>query len=278
MPGAGTATVAGAAALLARYTDRSELVLGYRDGEAQRELRLDVTGDPTFSALLGRVQSAIDATAPRAATGNPVERDGDAVELDALVGPGAVLSIRQNGSLREPAESDPLWGHLRTLLAAAQADPQQPIGALPMLSEPERDQLLHGWNQTAEPYPEACLHELISRQAASTPDAIAVQYRDERLSYAELDSRTNQLAHHLQKLGVGPEVLVGICVERSARMVLGVLGVLKAGGGYVPIDPAYPADRQAFMLESSQAPVILTEERLRASLPPSDARIVCIDT
>ncbi len=272
------ATVAGVAALLARYTDRSELLIGYRDSEgngdahAQRELTLDVTGDPTFSALLGQVQAAIDGAA------QPGQETGEPVELDAMVGPAASLMIRTNGSLEQPAESEPVWGHLRTLLNAAQADPEQPIGALPMLTEPERERLLYEWNQTTADYPQACLHELVARQAARTPDAIALQYETEQLTYAELESRTNQLAHHLRALGVGPEVLVGICVERSPRMVLGVLGILKAGGGYVPIDPAYPADRQAFMLESSQAPVILTEEPLRASLPAGDARIVCIDT
>ena len=222
MPRAGTATIAGIAALLARYTDRSELVIGYRhgDGEAQRDLRLDVTGDPTFSALLGQVQSAIDGHAveredePR--EGEAAGQDDEAAHLDAVVGPGPALLVRQNGSLREPTESEPLRGHLQRLLDAAEADPQQPIGALPILTEAERERLLYEWNQTAEDYPRSCLHELISRQAASTPDAIAVQYEDERISYAELDARANQLAHHLQGLGVGPEVLVGICVERSA--------------------------------------------------------------
>ncbi len=277
MPRAGQATVAGVAALLARYTDRSELVIGYRasDDEAQRELTLDVTGDPTFSALLGRVDSALDA----AATSRPA--NGSAIELDALIestADGHRVLVRQNGSLHEPAGSEPIWAHLQTLLDAGHADPERPIAALPMLTDAERERLLYEWNQTTADYPQACLHELIANQAARTPDAIAVEFEDERLTYAELDAKTNQLAHHLQGLGVGPEVLVGICVERSARMVLGVLGILKAGGGYVPIDPAYPADRQAFMLESSQAPVIITEERLRASLPAGDARIVCVDT
>jgi amino acid adenylation domain-containing protein len=131
---------------------------------------------------------------------------------------------------------------------------------------------------TAAEFPQVCLHELFARQAARSPDAIAVQYEDEVVTYSELEAGANQLAHHLRRLGVGPEVLVGICVARSARMLVGLLGILKAGGGYVPIDPAYPADRQAFMLESSQAPVIITEERLRSSLPSGEAAIVCIDS
>ena len=132
------ATVAGVAALLARYTDRSELLIGYRDSEgngdahAQRELTLDVTGDPTFSALLGQVHAAIDGAE------QPGQENGEPAELDAMVGPAASLMIRTNGSLEQPAESEPVWGHLRTLLNAAQADPEQPIGALPMLTDAER--------------------------------------------------------------------------------------------------------------------------------------------
>jgi amino acid adenylation domain-containing protein len=271
------ATVAGIAALLARYTDRTDLVIGYRsaDDQAARPLSLDLSGDPQFSDLLARVQVAIEAAPEPSATG------AGAVELDALVEPaaeGARVLVRQNGSLQEPGGSDPLPGHLSTLLASAQAGPEQPITALPMLTEAERTRLLHEWNQTRADYPRACLHELIADRAAATPDAIAVQFEDTRLTYAELDGSANQLAHHLQGLGVGPEVLVGICVERSAQMVVGLLGILKAGGGYVPIDPAYPDDRQAFMLESSAAPVIITEARLRDSLPASDAKIVCIDS
>jgi amino acid adenylation domain-containing protein len=271
----GRATVAGIAALLARYTDRHQLVIGFRAGEdpGTLPLALDLSGDPTFSELLERVAGAIEtATADAAPMGG--------VELDALVEPGnghPRVLVRENGSLHEPGDSDPLAGHLQTLLEAAQAGPDRNVAALPMLTEPERERLLHEWNQTAADFPQSCLHELFARQAARTPGAVAVQYGDELLTYAELDAQANQLAHHLQGLGVGPEVLVGICVERSARMVVGLLGILKAGGGYVPIDPAYPADRQAFMLESSEAPVILTEDRLRASLPDSDARIVGID-
>jgi amino acid adenylation domain-containing protein len=266
------ATVAAIAALLVRYTDRTALTIGYRGSKdaVEKPLALDVSDDPSFTELLARVNVAVAATAP-----------SDDVELDALVesrnGSPRVL-VRENGSLSEPSDADPLRGHLSTLLAAADASPEQQITALPMLTEAERIQLIDSWNETREEFPQRCLHELIADQAARTPEAVAVQFEEELLTYAELDARANQLAHHLRGLGVGPEVLVGICVERSAAMVVGLLGILKAGGGYVPIDPAYPADRQAFMLESSRAPVVITESRLPESVPAGDAALVCLDT
>jgi amino acid adenylation domain-containing protein len=168
-------------------------------------------------------------------------------------------------------------GHLRTLLAATLADPEQPIGALQVLTDTEREQLLVEWNETAGSYPKACLHELVSDRARIAPHAVAVEFREQKLTYAQLDARANQLAHHLLGLGVGPEVLVGICVERSLEMVTGLLGILKAGGAYVPIDPAYPAERQQYMLSHSQAPVLITQQALRGRLPPGDASVVFLD-
>ena len=167
--------------------------------------------------------------------------------------------------------------HYRILLEAALADPDEHVCALPILTEPEVRTPLVDWNDTATAYPECSVHELIADQARRTPGAIAVRYEDEQLTYAQLDARANQLAHHLVALGVGPDVLVGICVERSLDMVVGVLAILKAGGAYVPIDPWYPADRQAFMLANAQAPVVLSQERLRAQLAAGDATVVSLD-
>ena len=125
--------------------------------------------------------------------------------------------------------------------------------------------------------PPATLPELFGAQAARTPDAIAVVFGDEQLTYGALDARANQLAHHLRGLGVGPEVVVGLCVERSLDMVVGLLGILKAGGAYLPLDPDYPAERLAFMLEDAGAPVLVTQSALLERLPPHDARIVRLD-
>ncbi len=134
-----------------------------------------------------------------------------------------------------------------------------------------------GWNQTSAPYPSQCLHELVSAQAVATPHRVAVVCGSERLTFAELDARSNQLAHHLVALGVESEQLVAIAVERSVEMLVGLLGIMKAGGVYVPVDPGYPAERVSFMLENSRARVVVTQERLVAGLPLEGLSVVCLD-
>ena len=176
---------------------------------------------------------------------------------------------------RETVEA--LAQRLVRLLAAAVASPEQPIGSLDILSAAERHTILREWNDTARPIPSATLPELFAAQAARTPDAVAVVFEDETLTYAQLDARANQLAHHLQSLGVGPEVVVGLCVERSLEMIVGLLGILKAGGAYLPLDPAYPPERLAFMLEDAAAPCCSTQSALRERLPAHAARIVRLD-
>ena len=141
----------------------------------------------------------------------------------------------------------------------------------------ERAIILHDWNDTARAIPSATLPELFAAQVARTPDAIAVVHEDESLSYGELDRRANQLAHHLRGLGVGPEVVVGLCVERSPAMLIGLMGILKAGGAYLPLDPGYPAERLAFMLEDAGAPVLVTQSVLLDRLPAHGARVVRLD-
>ena len=170
-------------------------------------------------------------------------------------------------------------GHWQTLLEGIVADPAQDIATLPLLTEAERHQLLVDWNATQESYPrEKCLHQMFEAQVERTPDAVAVVFGEEHLTYRELNARANQLASHLRQLGVGPEVLVGICMERSLEMVSGLLGILKAGGAYVPLDPAYPQDRRAFMLQDSQVAVLLTQQRLVEGLPQHEAKVICLDT
>jgi methionyl-tRNA formyltransferase len=158
-------------------------------------------------------------------------------------------------------------------------DPACCVAEIPLLSDPERHKILVDWNDTQADYPkDKCIHQLFEAQVEQTPDAVAVVFEDEQLTYKELNQRANQLAHHLGNLGVGPEVLVGICVERSLEMVVGLLGILKAGGAYVPLDPAYPPERLAFMLEDASVGVLLTQARLVESLPKHQGRIVCLDT
>ncbi|PHM11561.1 non-ribosomal peptide synthetase [Nostoc sp. 'Peltigera malacea cyanobiont' DB3992] len=192
---------------------------------------------------------------------------------------GLIGSWEYNSDLFEPDTIARMTSHFQTLLAAIIANPNQPISELPLLSQPERHQLLVEWNDTYTPYPKSkCIHQLFEEQVEKTPNAVAVVYEDESLTYQQLNLRANQLAEYLQTLGVGAEVLVGICVERSPLMLVGLLGILKAGGAYVPLDPAYPQDRLAFMLEDAQVSMLLTQENLVPTLPLHKARVVCLDS
>ncbi|PPK71873.1 amino acid adenylation domain-containing protein/thioester reductase-like protein, partial [Methylobacter tundripaludum] len=172
-----------------------------------------------------------------------------------------------------------LMGHFYTLLDGIIADPERPILGLALLDESESRQILVDWNRTAADLPkDLCLHQLFEQQAAHTPDQAAVVFAGQSLSYRQLDRRANQLAHHLQSLGVVPDSLVGICVERSADMVVGILAIHKAGGAYLPLDPAYPPERLAYMLEDAAAPVLLTQAALLDRLPAHNAKPVYLDS
>ncbi len=168
-------------------------------------------------------------------------------------------------------------GHLRVLLEGIVAEPDQRISELPLLTAEERRQVIEQWNART-PFPgDACLHSLFEAQVERTPEALALTFGREQLTYRELNRRANQLAHYLVKRRVGPESLVGLCVERSVEMVVGILAILKAGGAYVPLDPAYPADRLAFMIQDSGVEVLLTQQQL-AGLVSGSAEVVCLDT
>ncbi|NEO86252.1 MAG: amino acid adenylation domain-containing protein [Spirulina sp. SIO3F2] len=179
----------------------------------------------------------------------------------------------------QPETITRLLAHLEVILAAIAADSHQNIATLPLLTAPERQQLLHDWNQTQVDYPkDALVHHLFEAQVEGTPDAIALTYQNQHLTYQELNQRANQLAHHLISLGVEPDQLVGLCVERSLEMVMGLLGILKSGGAYVPLDPGYPPERLAYMLTDAQVTVLLTQERLVAKLPKTKAKVFCLDS
>src|SRR6185295_10204402 len=167
---------------------------------------------------------------------------------------------------------------LLRLIDALDQAPGTALSALDVLPADERRLLVEDWNATAADYPQdQCIHELFEAQAARRPDAIALVHEDSVLSYGELDARANRLAHHLRRLGVGPEVLVGLCVERSLDMVVGLLGILKAGGAYLPLDPAYPVDRIAFVLADSKAAVLVSQEDHLAWPRKTAVRSVCLD-
>ncbi|WP_258556223.1 non-ribosomal peptide synthetase, partial [Fischerella thermalis] len=170
-------------------------------------------------------------------------------------------------------------GHWQTLLARIVSHPDENISKLPLLTKFEENQLLVDWNQTTTDYAkDQCIHQLFEAQVERTPNAVAVVFADQQLTYRELNEKANQLAHYLQKLGVQPEVPVGICVERSLEMAIAILAILKAGGAYVPIDPNYPQERVAYILANSQALVLLTQEKLIKELPEHQACVVCLDT
>jgi surfactin family lipopeptide synthetase A len=187
--------------------------------------------------------------------------------------------IVYNSDLFEAATISRMVGHYQTLLASAIANPQQSVAELFMLTVAEQHQLLVEWNNTQADYPkDKCFHHLFEAQVELTPEATAVVFEQQQLTYAELNCRANQLARYLKNLGVKPEVLVGICMERSVEMIVGLLGILKAGGAYVPLDPKYPQERLDFMFKDTQVAVLLTQEHLREHLPSYLEHIVYIDT
>nr|VFJ52803.1 MAG: amino acid adenylation domain-containing protein [Candidatus Kentron sp. FW] len=189
---------------------------------------------------------------------------------------GFKLTFDQNRI--DPGAITRLLGQLEVLLGAMVQGPKSDIHRLPILTEAERQRVLVEWNDTKVPYPQdKCIHELFEEQVAKTPDAVAVVFEDEEVSYFELNARANRLAHRLRSLGVGPEVLVGLFVERSVEMVVGLLAILKAGGAYVPLDPEYPAERLAFMAEDADLKVLLCHGVTRERLPECAARILELD-
>lgn len=170
-----------------------------------------------------------------------------------------------------------LLEHFKTALEEIGTNPCQRLGALSLLTATDRKKLLE-WNNTYKPFPEnATVHQLFEAQVDRTPDAVALVFEGRSITYQELNSRANQLANYLRRAGVGPEVLVGICVERSLEMVIGLLGILKAGGAYVPLDPTYPPERLAFMISDTKMPVIVLQERFLRLLPELKSKVVILD-
>ncbi|HEX5706332.1 MAG TPA: amino acid adenylation domain-containing protein, partial [Pyrinomonadaceae bacterium] len=324
--------------LLSRYSGQKDIVVGSAIANRNRAetesligffvntlaMRTDLSGDPTFTDLLGRVREVAlgayahqDVPFEKLVEELQTERDMShaplfqvAFALQNAPGgrfdlPGLALEYvpTDSGTAHFDltlllTESDAgLWGyleyntalfdastmrrfvkHFANLLEGIAADPARRLSELPLVGEDEQRQLLIGWNETASDYPrDKAIHQLFEQQVERAPDAVAVVFGDEQLTYAELNGRANRLAHFLRKSGVGPETRVGICVERSAEMVVGLLGILKAGGCYVPLDPTHPAPRLAFMIEDAAVPVLLTQERLADSLPQYDGQTVRLD-
>jgi amino acid adenylation domain-containing protein len=324
-------------AFLSRYTGSEDIVVGSPiAGRTRIEterligffvntlvLRTDLSGNPTFRQLLGRVSDVafnayehqdlpfeklvVELQPDRSLNHSPLfqvmfvlqnahsetftlpglqlqrlDLDTGTSKFDLtlfLQEEGKALKgvLQFNTDLFERGTVMRLLGHYQTLLKEVVKDPDQPISSIPLLAGPERDRLLVEWNDTKKDHPNAAIHELFEAQVEKTPDAVAVVFEEEVLTYSEVNGRANQVAHHLRKRGVGPDILVGICLERSLEMVIGLLGVLKAGGAYVPLDPTYPKNRLAFMIEDTGASVLLTQELLLENLPGSSTYVVCLD-
>ena len=216
-------------------------------------------------------------------TVNPVERADAGAKFDLLLSvanePQELrATMEYSTDLFDAATISRLLGHFQILLQGIVAEPNRRLSEIPILTEAERHQLLLKWNDTRKDNAlDKCIHELFEAQVEKTPDAIAIVFENQELTYRELDIKASQLAQYLRKHGVGPEVLVGICVERSLEMIIGLLGILKAGGGYVPLDPSYPRERLAFILEETQAKLLLTQERLVENVPEKIAPLLCLD-
>ena len=188
------------------------------------------------------------------------------------------MSIEYNTDLFTADTARRMVGHFRNLLEGIVTDPGQPIASLSMVTEAERQQLVVAWNNTAADYPKnSTFVQLFEAQVERTPDAPAFLFDGQELSYQALNRRANQVAHHLQSLGVGPEATVGVLLERSLELAVGLLGVLKAGAAYLPLDPGYPEERLAYMLRDAGAAVLLTQEKLAGRLPQHEATVVCLD-
>jgi amino acid adenylation domain-containing protein len=240
-------------------------------------------------APLVQVTFALDASDPHAVAlpgleARGVEPPGDTGTYDL----GLTIALRPEGlrgvltystDLWEPESIRRMAEHLARVLEQVAADPAPRLSRLELADAAERRRVLEEWNRTdADALAGRCLHELVQAQAARTPEAVAVDFGDASLTYRELDARANGLAHRLAGLGVGPEVRVGLCLERGLELVVAILGVLKAGGAYVPLEPAYPAQRLELMLAGAEVRVLLTHEHLRPRLPaPGGVEVVAVD-
>jgi amino acid adenylation domain-containing protein len=261
--------------------DRQDLPFEMLVEALQPERNLSYT--PLFQVMFALQNNPLSSIELAGLEVSPIKLKSTIAKFDLTLGmetrsSGLVGVWSYNTDLFDGSTIERMTGHFVTLLEGIVADPQERISQLPLLTEVERQQLLIEWNQTQADYPsDKCIHQLFESQVKRTPNAIAVVFENEQLTYSELNNRANQLANYLQSFGVGADVLVGICVERSIEMVIGLLGILKAGGAYVPLDPEYPQERLSFMLEDTQVKVLLTQKRILSQLPQHQAEIVCLD-
>ncbi|GEM_PF-7131365 len=294
----------GVLALLRRTCGQDDVVLGLGRSSGVVPLRMNLGGNPDIGGMLGRVRTAllqIDEAAPASLEQilTEVGLDGPGALFQVLVAlePGGALPsscagldlifdlgdagdphLTFNADLFDQRSMERMGGHFVTLLESLVADPERGVLDAQLLTDAEREQILVTWNDKGIDFPlEATLHGLFEQRAQSVPDAVAVTFGEQSLTYRELDARSNQVARHLAGLGVGPEVMVGISVERGLELVVGLVGLAKAGGAYVPMDPAYPVERLEYMIQDSRVGLILTQSHLAEGLPESDAVVVLLD-
>ncbi|BCL84574.1 non-ribosomal peptide synthetase [Ktedonobacteria bacterium brp13] len=250
------------------------------------QIRRDASYAPLFQvmfALQNITSSTLQLSELSVTPFNKISRTAK-YDLSMIMASGKELTgiIEYSTDLFDAATIERFVEHFQILLEGIVSSPDLSLSNLPLLTARERQQLLVEWNTTATDYPETvCFQQLFEDQVEKGPAAPAVTFEKQTLTYRELNERSNQLAHYLQRLGVGPEVLVGLCVERSLEMVIGLMGILKAGGAYVPLDPAYPKERLAFILADTQAPVLLTQQQLLQELALQDAQdthVICLDS
>nr|HET6903405.1 amino acid adenylation domain-containing protein [Ktedonobacteraceae bacterium] len=323
--------------LLSRYSGQQDVLLGTVSadrGQSETEdligffvntlvLRTDLSGNPPFRELLGRVREGLlqaqehqdvpfeylvkELQPDRSSGQNPffqvmlvleplvstlsggwsidqMDIETKTAKFDLRLGlqdrpEGLRCCFEYKTDLFEETTIVRMAEHWQTLLEGIVTHPEQQLSELPLLSEAERHQLLVQWNATATEYADPqCIHQLFETQVERTPDAHALAFENMHLTYRELNTKANQLAHFLQQMGVGPEVLVGLYMERSLEMMVALLGILKAGGAYVPLDPTFPTERLGFMLADAQVSVLVTQQSLVPGLPEHNAHIICMDT
>ncbi|QES50105.1 hypothetical protein DEJ50_22025 [Streptomyces venezuelae] len=256
------------AALLFRYTGQDRIALAGPDGET----RFPVDGQATLPELAAAGTTGPAADTPVvafAADGTPA-REHAPYELQLLVR-GEALELHYDAALFDRHTAVRLLDHYRTLLADGLRTPAQPVSRLRLLTDEELQRTLVEWNRTETPLPaHGTLHEAFEAQVERAPEAIAVVHAGRRIGYGEINAAANRLAHHLRSLGVGPDVRVGLCLDRSPALLIAELAVLKAGGAYVPLDPDYPADRIAIMVNGTSCAVMISREDLTSNLPERD--------
>ena len=243
----------------------------------------DLSRNPLFQVMLALQNIPSSGQTMGSVTLTPFGSGAQASQFDLTLfasesGDGLRASMVYSTDLFEASTIERMLEHLRILLHGAVANPGEPISRLPLLSSEERDRVLRQFNDTAADYPDGCVHDLVARRAELQPHADALIFGKERITYGELNARANRIANYLIKHGAGPDVLVGIFAKRTPNLVAGILGILKAGSAYVPIDPSYPKDRLQYILEDARAPIVLTEASLLSELRDYTGEAICLDS